>query len=135
MAIQTLDLSGGRQSLFLATPLGVVEIKRVKGDNRKIKFDLPPVLKVFLVHQEAIDHQNWMQTQDGRVVPRHDVFQIERNKKGEAIGVTDLKGLTIGDDHDSSTHESGTAMENGKSGVSGGHAPDPLQQHGADSSS
>lgn len=84
---QILDLRGGQEPLFIQTPLGLIELQRVKEDGRKLRLKLPACCRAFRKKHEALETSPFLHVENGLVKPLFSLLSPVVNEQGELIDV------------------------------------------------
>ena len=73
MAEQTMALR--ETALFIDTAHGLIEIRRVPGDRRRLTFVMPDGLRVHVGRKQIEARSTWLEVKNGTVQPKHVLLQ------------------------------------------------------------
>lgn len=93
METQTLTLRPG-EPLFLSTPLGLVTIERVKGNNRKLRFTHPPGFIAFVGKKPELRESKFVD-RDGKVRPEFVGKVLVVDAEGKLVDVVAPRSLRL----------------------------------------
>lgn len=77
-----------KDSAFIATPNGIIEIRRGKTDNRRLQFLMPSGLSVFKGKKDELKSDYVTVREDGEVVPSYTLLLPVIDSSGALLGIS-----------------------------------------------
>ncbi len=93
METQTLTLRPG-DPLFISTPFGLLTIERVKGNNRKLRFSLPPGFTAFVGEKPELKESKFVD-ENGKVKPEFVGKVLLVDSEGKLMDVVAPRSLRL----------------------------------------
>lgn len=93
MKTQILTLRPG-DPLFVSTPFGLLTIERVRGNNRKLRFSLPPGFTAFVGKKPALEDSKFVD-QNGKVRPEFIGKVLIADSDGKLVDVAAPRSLRL----------------------------------------
>lgn len=109
--------------LYISTPLGLVTLERVKNDNRKLKFVLPPGFRAFVGDKPNLRESEFVDG-EGRVKPGFAMKMLVTNENDELVGIQEPTAFRLENNDGNPGTET---VADGEDHHGGGHPPDGLQ--------
>lgn len=124
MRTQTLTFKSG-ETLYLHTPLGVIEVAHERGDNRKVHFRLPEFCSAHRSRKEALFESPFFE-EDG-LTPKFRVLCPVVDGEGHLVNIIKPDVIRLeGDAHAGVNGRVGTVADAEGSDHGERHAPDEL---------